>query len=176
MLLDFLNRTDAETYYLVGDIVDGWQLERTWYWPREHTHVLHALIDKAKHGRRVVYVPGNHDEIFRRYLGQHFAGVEVRIDDIHTTADGRRMLVLHGDAFDSIVLYARWLALLGNFAYDVALTLNTGYNRLRRLFGYDYWSLSAWLKFKVKNAVQFISSFEEAVSDEAKRRKVDGDV
>jgi len=174
LLLDFLKNVDAETYYLVGDIVDGWQLERSWYWPREHTEVVQAFIEKARSGARVVYIPGNHDEVFRRYLGMHFAGIEVKLDDVHETADGRRLLILHGDAFDSAILCAKWLTLLGNLAYATALNLNTAYNRLRRLFGLDYWSLSAWLKFRVKNAVQFISRFEEAVSAEARRRRVDG--
>jgi len=173
-LLDFLQSTESANLYLVGDIVDGWQLKRSWYWPESHDQVVQALLRKARKGTRVVYVPGNHDEVFRRYCGVHFAGIEVRQDVVHVTADGRRLLVLHGDLFDNIVRYARWVALLGDVAYQLALELNTWYNVVRRKFGLRYWSLSAYLKHKVKNAVQFVADFEEAVADEAQRRGVDG--
>jgi len=173
-LLDFLRSTDSTTLYLVGDIVDGWQLKRSWYWPESHDQVVQTLLRKARKGTRVVYVPGNHDEVFRRYFGVHFAGIEVRQDAVHVTADGRRLLVLHGDLFDNIVRYARWVALLGDVAYQLALELNTWFNVVRRKFGLPYWSLSAYLKHKVKNAVQFVADYEKAVADEAQRRGVDG--
>lgn len=173
-LLDFLRHTEAETIYLVGDIFDGWRLRRSWYWPQTHNDVVQKLLRKARKGTRLIYVPGNHDEVLRDYTGQHFGGVEVRQDTIHVTADGRRLLVMHGDAFDGIVTYARWLALLGDWGYSIALTANTWFNMLRRRLGFGYWSLSAYLKHRVKNAVQFIASFEEAVAEEARRRKVDG--
>ncbi|MGM0561704.1 MAG: UDP-2,3-diacylglucosamine diphosphatase [Pseudomonadota bacterium] len=173
-LLDFLRHTEAETIYLVGDIFDGWRLRRSWYWPQAHNDVVQKLLRKARKGTRLIYVPGNHDEVLRDYTGQHFGGVEVRHDTIHETADGRRLLVMHGDAFDGIVSYARWIALLGDWAYGVVLTANTWFNLLRRRLGFGYWSLSAYVKHRVKNAVQYIAHFEEAVAEEARRRKVDG--
>ena len=173
-LLDFLKQTSCERLYLVGDVVDGWRLKRAWYWPQAHNDVVQKLLRKARKGTRVIYVPGNHDEAFRDYCGVHFGGVEVRSDDVYETPEGRRFLVTHGDAFDGIVRYHRWLALLGDWAYNAALALNTLVNRLRRRLGFGYWSLSAFLKLKVKNAVQFIADFEQAVADEARRRGVDG--
>jgi UDP-2,3-diacylglucosamine pyrophosphatase LpxH len=173
-LLDFLKHSTAEHIYLVGDIVDGWRLKRSWYWPQAHNDVVQKLLRKARKGARVIYVPGNHDEGFRAYCGVHFGGVEVMQDDVYVGATGKRYLVIHGDAFDSIVRYHRWLALLGDWAYRLALACNTWVDRLRRRAGFGYWSLSAYLKLKVKNAVQFIDDFETAVADEARRRGVDG--
>lgn len=173
-LLDFLRHTDCETLYLVGDIFDGWRLKRTWYWPQAHNDVVQKLLRKVRKGMRLIYVPGNHDEVLRGYLGMHFGGVEVRKDAIHETADGKRLLVIHGDEFDGVVKYARWLALLGDWAYVTMLEVNTWFNFLRRKLGFGYWSLSAYLKHRVKNAVQFIGNFEEAVVAEARRQGVDG--
>ncbi|MGF1593899.1 MAG: UDP-2,3-diacylglucosamine diphosphatase [Kiloniellaceae bacterium] len=173
-LLDFLKHNDCETLYLVGDIFDGWRLKRTWYWPQAHNDVVQKLLRKVRKGMRLVYVPGNHDEVLRGYPGMHFGGVEVRKEAIHETADGRRLLVIHGDEFDGVVKYARWLALLGDWAYVVMLQVNTWFNYLRRKLGFGYWSLSAYLKHRVKNAVQFIGDFEAAVVAEARRQGVDG--
>lgn len=173
-LLDFLRHTDCETLYLVGDIFDGWRLKRTWYWPQAHNDVVQKLLRKVRKGMRLIYVPGNHDEVLRGYLGMHFGGVEVTKQAIHETADGKRLLVIHGDEFDGVVKYARWLALLGDWAYVTMLEVNTWFNFLRRKLGFGYWSLSAYLKHRVKNAVQFIGNFEQAVVDEAKRHGVDG--
>jgi UDP-2,3-diacylglucosamine pyrophosphatase LpxH len=174
LLLDFLRHHDAETIYLVGDIVDGWRLQRAWYWPQEHNDVVQKLLRKARKGARVVYVPGNHDEFLRDYLGTHFGGVEVVDSIIHETADGRRLLVIHGDQFDIVVRHAKWLAFLGDWAYTAALGVNTWLNVGRRKIGLTYWSLSAWAKLKVKNAVSFIGKFEDALTAEARRRAVDG--
>lgn len=173
-LLDFLRLHDAETIYLVGDIVDGWRLQKTWYWPQSHNDVVQKLLRKARKGTRIIYVPGNHDECFRDYCGTHFGGVEVMLEAIHETADGKRMLVIHGDKFDGVVLYAKWLARLGDWSYITLLKLNTVFNTVRRRFGLRYWSLSAYLKLKVKNAVQFIGTYETAVAEEARRKGVDG--
>lgn len=173
-LLDFLRHTECDILYLVGDIVDGWRLKRQWYWPQSHNTVVQKILRKARAGTKVIYVPGNHDEAFRDYTGVHFGGIRVMRDTIHKTADGRRLLVIHGDAFDGVVKYARWLALLGDWAYNLCLTLNNWFNYLRRRLGFGYWSLSAYLKNKVKNAVQFVDNFEQAVTEEARRRKVDG--
>ena len=173
-LVDFLRSNDAETIYLVGDIIDGWRLNKSWYWPQAHNDVVQKLLRKVRKGAQVVYIPGNHDEWLRDYVRLQFGGVEVVDEAIHTTADGRRLLVLHGDAFDAVVKHARWLALLGDGAYTLALWLNRHFNTLRRRLGYPYWSLSAYLKRQVKNAVAHIASFAEAVVDEARRRGVDG--
>ncbi|MBA5777729.1 UDP-2,3-diacylglucosamine diphosphatase [Stappia sp. F7233] len=174
LLLDFLKYNDAETIYLVGDIVDGWRMRRSWYWPQAHNDVVQKLLRKARKGARIVYTPGNHDEFLRDFLGTHFGGVEVQADAVHTTADGREFLIIHGDQFDVVVRHARWLAYFGDWAYVSALNLNTLVNIVRRRLGLTYWSLSSWAKLKVKNAVNFIGRFEETLSAEARRRKVDG--
>jgi UDP-2,3-diacylglucosamine pyrophosphatase LpxH len=173
-LLDFLRCTEARTIYLVGDIVDGWRLRKSWYWPQTHNDVVQKLLRKVRHGTRVVYVPGNHDEWLRDYAGLHFGGVEVVEEAVHVTADGRRLLIIHGDSYDMIVKHARWLAVLGDGAYTLALWTNHYFNKIRRVLGYEYWSLSAFLKMRVKNAVQYIGSFADALADEARRRDLDG--
>lgn len=174
MLLDFLKAHDAETIYLVGDVVDGWRLKRNWYWPQEHNDVVQKLLRKARKGAQIVYVPGNHDEFLRNYFGTHFGGIDVRDNAIHTTADDRRMLVIHGDQFDVVVRHARWLAFFGDWAYGAALGLNTYFNLVRRKLGFPYWSLSAWAKLQVKNAVNFIGAFEAALAAEAERQGANG--
>ncbi len=174
LLLDFIRHVECETLYLVGDIVDGWRLKGGWYWPQAHNDVVQKILRLARKGVNVIYVPGNHDEFAREYCGTHFGGLVVSHDAIHVTADGRRMLVVHGDEFDGVVRYAKQLSLLGDWAYAIVLGLNTWFNRLRRRLGFGYWSLSAYLKGKVKNAVQFIANFEDALADEARRRGVDG--
>lgn len=173
-VIDFLRVYDADTIYLVGDIIDGWQLRATWYWPQSHNDVVQKLLRKARKGTRVIYIPGNHDEFLREYLGSHFGGVEVVRDAVHVAANGKKYLVIHGDLFDAVIKHARWLALLGSGAYDLAIWVNTRMNQVRRLFGLRYWSLSKWAKLKVKNAVNFIGSFEETLANEARRRGADG--
>ena len=174
VLLDFLKHTDSEVLYLVGDIVDGWRLKRSWYWPQAHNDVVQKILRKARKGTRVVFIPGNHDEFARDYADHHFGDIEVACETVHVTLGGQRLLVLHGDAFDGVVKYARWLAHLGDWAYTAALSLNHWLNVARRRMGLPYWSLSAYLKHKVKNAVQFIDDYEQTVADEARRRGVDG--
>ncbi len=142
LLLDFLRYHDAESIYLVGDIVDGWRLKKGWYWPQEHNDVVQKLLRKVRKGSRVVYVPGNHDEFLRDYVGSSFGGVEVVDRAIHETADGRKLLVIHGDMFDVVVRHAAWVAHLGAGAYNAVLAINTGFNRIRRRMGLGYWSLS----------------------------------
>jgi UDP-2,3-diacylglucosamine pyrophosphatase LpxH len=173
-LLDFLRYHDADTIYLVGDIVDGWQLKSGWYWPQHHNDVVQKLLRKARKGARVIYVPGNHDEFLRDYYGTHFGGIEVIETAIHEAADGRRYLVVHGDVFDMVVKHARWLALLGDTAYDFAILVNRYFNAVRRRLGFRYWSLSQWAKHKVKNAVNYIGAFEQTLAAQAHRHKVDG--
>jgi len=174
LLLDFLKHNDSETLYLVGDIVDGWRLRKSWYWPQTHNDLVQKVLRRARKGCRVIYVPGNHDELFRNYTDLHLGGIEILAEAIHETADGRRLLVLHGDQFDAVVKYAKWLAGLGDRAYVCALVLNHWLNLLRRRLGYPYWSLSAYLKSRVKNAVEYVGKFEAAVADEAHRRGVHG--
>ncbi|HEU6443277.1 MAG TPA: UDP-2,3-diacylglucosamine diphosphatase [Microvirga sp.] len=173
-LLDFLRRYDAETIYLVGDIVDGWKLKSGWYWPQSHNDVVQKLLRKVRKGSSLVYVPGNHDEFLRDYVGVSLGGIALAEHAIHETANGKRYLVIHGDQFDLVVRHARWLALLGDGAYTAALFVNTYLNIVRRKLGLTYWSLSAWAKLRVKNAVNFISRFEELLAAEARRQEVDG--
>jgi UDP-2,3-diacylglucosamine pyrophosphatase LpxH len=174
LLIDFLKHTESETLYLVGDIIDGWRLKRSWYWHPRHNDVVRQVLKKAKRGTRVIYIPGNHDEALRPYAGINIGGIEVQLDAIHHTADGRKLLVLHGDEFDSVVLYSRWLAFLGDMAYSVLLTINVWFNWARRKLNLPYWSLSAYLKNRVKTAMQFVDCFEEAVARTARERQVDG--
>jgi len=174
-LLDFLKHNDAEYIYLLGDIVDGWRLKKNWYWPKKHNDVVQKMLRKARKGTKIIYIPGNHDEFLRDgLLEMQFGGINVMDTAIHTTADGRKLLMLHGDQFDGVVKYAKWLAVLGDWAYETMLVVNHYYNALRRKLGYSYWSLSAYLKNQVKNAVNFISDFEGVVADEARRQNVDG--
>ena len=174
LLLDFLRCHDADTIYLVGDIVDCWRLRSGWYWPQSHNDVVQKLLRKARKGAAMVYVPGNHDEFLRGYCGTHFGGVEVVERLIHQGADGRRYLVIHGDHFDLVVTQARWLAHLGDHAYGFALVVNRIFNAMRRRLGFGYWSLSQWAKHKVKNAVNYIGEFEKTLVMEARRNGADG--
>ncbi len=175
-LADFLERTSCETLYLVGDIIDGWRLRRGWYWDAHHDDVLRLVLKATRDGTDVIYIPGNHDEMFRAWLPMRLeiAGVRLCPDALHQTADGRRLLVMHGDEFDSVVRYAPFLALLGDRAYAASLVVNRWFNLLRRRLGLPYRSLSAWLKRQVKGAVRAIDRFERALADEARRRGVDG--
>ena len=174
LLLEFLKSVDVDYLFLVGDIVDLWAMRKNFYWPQEHNNVLRIILSKAKKGTRVIYVPGNHDEDMREFCGTVFGNLEIHREFIHNMSDGRRLLVMHGDEFDTVVKCSPWLARLGSTAYDFTLGLNRHVNSLRRLFGYPYWSLANYLKHKVKNAVQYISSFENAVAHEARKRGVDG--
>jgi UDP-2,3-diacylglucosamine pyrophosphatase LpxH len=174
MLIDFLDHVDSETMYLVGDMIDGWAMKKRLYWPATHNDIVWRVLKRAKRGTRIVYIPGNHDEMFRQFSGLHFGGVEILRQAIHETADGRRLLVLHGDEFDAITMSHRWLAHLGDAAYEGMMALNRWLNSIRRLFNLPYWSLSKYAKQKVKNAVSFISKFEEIVAHEAVHRGIHG--
>ncbi|MGO9391732.1 UDP-2,3-diacylglucosamine diphosphatase [Rhodoblastus sp.] len=174
LLLDFLRHNESEELFLVGDIVDGWRLKQAWHWPQAHNDVVQKLLRKVRKGTRVVFVPGNHDEFAREFLGMEFGGVEVVDHVVHETADGRKFLVVHGDQFDIVVRNARWLAHLGDWAYDFAIWTNTWFNVARRKCGLPYWSFSKWAKLKVKNAVNFIGDFEVLLAGEARKRGVDG--
>ncbi|WP_184303585.1 UDP-2,3-diacylglucosamine diphosphatase [Paucibacter oligotrophus] len=173
-LLDFLREVECEQLFLVGDIIDGWQLRRSWYWPQAHNDVVQKLLRKARKGCRVFFVPGNHDEFARKYLNHNFGGIEVVKEWVHETADGRKLWITHGDLFDGVIQCAKWLAHLGDTAYEITLKLNRYLNHLRAKFGLPYWSLSKYLKLKVKRAVSYVSDFEVAVAREARKRGVQG--
>jgi UDP-2,3-diacylglucosamine pyrophosphatase LpxH len=173
-LLDLLRCCEADVIYLVGDIIDFWRVKRGPYWPQTHNDVLQKLMRKVRKGSRLVVIPGNHDEGLRDYAGMHFGGVEVHRDIMHVTGRGRRYIVMHGDEFDMVVRTAKWLALLGDRGYEFALWLNHPLNWVRRHLGFGYWSLSAYLKYRVKKAVAFIGAFEEALAMEARRRGANG--
>lgn len=173
-LLDFLHKVECDYLYLVGDIIDIWEMKKKMYWPQAHNNVIRTLLGKAKHNTKVVYVPGNHDEVLRDFDGAVFGNVEIQNEIIHTTADNKKLLILHGDQFDSVVKISPLLAKVGSRLYEYLLRANRWVNFVRRKLGFSYWSLAAFLKHRVKNAVQYISNFEEAVAHEAARQGVDG--
>lgn len=174
LLLDFLKHIEAETIYLVGDIIDGWRLKSAWYWPQAHNDVIQKLLRRVRKGCRIIYIPGNHDEFLRDFVGQNFGGVELHEEIIHETADGKKLLILHGDKFDVVVNNVKWLAHLGDWAYDIAIGLNIAIGWVRRRLGLPYWSFSGWSKQKVKRAVNFIGAFEQAVVNDARKVDVHG--
>lgn len=173
-LLDFLRVNESDQLYLVGDIVDGWQLKRGWYWKQSHNDVVQKVLRKARKGTKVTYIVGNHDEVLREFLGLRFGEILIENEAVHELRDGRRLWVTHGDLFDGVIQYAKWLAYLGDTAYTMALKVNDHFNYLRHKMGMSYWSLSQYLKHRVKNAVSFITAFEEALTTEARRRGYDG--
>ena len=173
-LMDFLRTHPSDTLYLVGDIIDGWQLRRKWYWPQSHNDVVQKILRRVRKGCHVIYVPGNHDEFARDFIGHHFGGVEVVKEAVHVTADGRSLWIIHGDYFDAVVQCAKWLAYLGDNLYELTLRMNRHFNSFRARMGLPYWSLSAYLKQKVKSALNYVTDFEVAVAKEAKRRGHDG--
>jgi UDP-2,3-diacylglucosamine pyrophosphatase LpxH len=173
-LIEFLKSHTSDYLYLVGDIVDGWQLRRKWYWPQAHNDVVQKLLRRARKGCHVVYIPGNHDEFARGFVGHHFGGIEVTEEACHTLVDGRKLLLIHGDYFDAVVKYAKWLAYVGDNLYELALRMNRHLNRVRARMGLPYWSLSAFLKSKVKKALNFIADFEKALAHEAHKRGYQG--
>lgn len=173
-LLDFLKRTEADTIYLVGDIIDGWRLKKKFFWPQTHNDVIQKILRKARKGTRVVYVPGNHDEAARQFVDMKFGDIEILDEAIHETVDGKRLWIVHGDKFDGIMQHARWVAHLGDIAYTTLLIVNNYLNSLRRLLKMPYWSLSQYLKHKVKGAVSFISIYEKVMVTQTKRKGCDG--
>ena len=173
-LLGFLKNNKSDYLYLVGDILDIWQLKRRWYWPGDVNAILNKIIKRANKGTKVIFIPGNHDECFREYAGYKLGGVEVAQRAVHITIGGKRLLVLHGDDFDMVVQHHKWLAVLGSAAYDYLIWLNKILNAARGLFGLRYWSLSAAVKVRVKQAVLFMSNFEDAAIHEARRAGMDG--
>ena len=173
-LLDFLKNNTADTIYLVGDIIDGWALKKKWYWPQEHNDVIQKLLRKARKGSKVIYIPGNHDELGRQFINMTFGDIEIKNDLIHTALDGRRLWVTHGDLFDNIISYAKWLSFIGDGLYYVILRINHYSNTLRHKYGFHYWSFSSYVKNSIKNVVGYIENFEQLMAKEAKRKKCDG--
>ena len=173
-LLDFLKHNESDKFYLVGDIIDGWQLRKRWYWPQSHNDVVQKLLRKARKGTEVIFIPGNHDEMARQFFGMNLGDIRIEEEVIHVMADGRRLWVTHGDLFDGVMQYAKWLAYVGDTLYTFILWVNRWFNNIRSRFGLNYWSLSQYLKHSVKNAVSFIADFEKIMAREARIRDCDG--
>ncbi len=173
-LLDFLRHHDADTIYLVGDIVDGWQLRSGWHWPQSHNEVIQKFLRKARKGSRLIYVPGNHDEFLRDYFGTHFGGVVVTEQAIHVAADGRRYVVTHGDQFDCTIERGRRFAALGDTVHMVLASASAAVNLVRHVLSLPRWSLSQWARYKIKDALNYVQSFEQALTAEARRRQASG--
>ena len=173
-LVDFLDRHECEYLYLVGDVIDFWQLKRAPFWPQLHSDAIRKVLSKARAGTLVTLVPGNHDEYPRQFCDLQLGNIMVTREAVHRTLDGRLLLVVHGDEFDGITRYHRWLAVSGDVGYEALLVLNRWFNTARRHVGLPYWSLSAYVKHKVKRAVNYITAFEEALAHEARRRGLQG--
>ena len=173
-LYEFLLQTESDYLYLVGDILDFQQLARKWYWPVLNNRIVSLVLDKAKNGTKVTYLPGNHDAILRNYCGSSFNNIYIKDEIIHTTADGRRFLVLHGDKFDCVIQKSPWLAQVGGKLYEFLLRVNRWYNKIGNLLGRDYFSLSAYLKHRCKKAVNYIGDFEKHLMNEIDRNALDG--
>lgn len=172
-LLHFLRTHEFETLYVVGDLIDVWQLRRGIYWPQSHNDVIQKLLRAGRKGTRIIYIPGNHDEFISGFIGR-YGSIAVQTRAIHMTADGRRLLVIHGHELDTVVQNIKWLAYVGDVGYQILLRLNGPVNFLRRVCGFGYWSLSAYVKRCVKNAVSFIGAFEDAIVHYAKQGSVAG--
>ena len=174
LLLEFLKVSESEKVFLIGDIVDGWRLKKKWYWPQAHNDVIQKLLRKARKGVKVVFIPGNHDEAARKYIGVNFGDIIIKKEAHHTTLKGKKLWIIHGDQFDSIIKHARWLAYLGDKGYVILIRLNDLFNNFRQFLKLPYWSLSKFIKQKVKKAVSFVTAFELVMIREAKRRGFDG--
>lgn len=173
-LLEFLQSTESEYLYLVGDIFDFWKLKRKWFWSPINNRIIDLILDKARDGTQVFYLPGNHDAVLRNYAGTTFNGIKICNEIVHTAADHSRYLVLHGDQFDCIVQNKEWLAGVGSYAYEILLNINRWYNRLRELRGKPYHSISAAIKHSCKRSVNYISNYEQELADVVQEQKVDG--
>lgn len=174
MLLDFLKSFECEELYLVGDVVDGWAMSRTFFWPQEHNDVLQKILRKARKNTRVIYVPGNHDEFLRAFIDHTFGNISILQNTVYNGVDGKTYIIMHGDEFDAVVNNIKWLSRLGSWAYDISIQFNVFVSWFRKRFNLSYWSLSAWLKYQVKQAVNFIGNFEESLANYAKSKNADG--
>src|SRR5208282_3808657 len=174
-LLSFIREYDSEYIFLLGDIIDFWAMSRGVYWPAQHNTIVQKILKKARHQTQVVLIPGNHDEALREYVGSSFGNITLAREYIHTTADGKRYLLLHGDEYDQVTTYHRWISILGDVSYTFLIHLNRLLSLLRRKFGVSgYWSLADYAKRNVLQAVSFISNFEDAVAHNVKHRGLDG--
>lgn len=173
-LLDFFRYHESEKLYLLGDFVDGWRLPRSWYWSQSYNDIIQKILRKARKGTEVIYIPGNHDEGFRTFIGMQFGSIRVEREVIHTTPNGRRLLVIHGDPFDQVVKYARWLAYVGDQAYTLLMRLNDYHHGIRKRLNLPYWSLSRYVKTRVKRAIHYIERYEQACIDHARQQGLDG--
>ncbi len=174
-LLDFLREHPSEYLYMVGDIIDFWSMSRGVYWTTAQNTVVQKVLRRARHGDKVVLIPGNHDEALREHDGTDFGGIQVRNEHIHTTAAGQRFLLIHGDEFDQVTRYHRWVAVLGDMAYNTLVRINTSLSWVRRRLGMSgYWSLAGYAKRKVKTAINFIVDFEDSVIRAVRERGLDG--
>lgn len=173
-LLEFLKYNDSEYLYLVGDIIDGWRLTKKWFWPQSHNDVVQKFLKKARKGTNITFIPGNHDEGGRAFLGLTFGDIKIRNQAFHLTAKKKKLWIVHGDLFDEVIKHARWLAYVGDSAYTFLLWLNKWFNKIRKILNLPYWSLSQYIKLKVKKAVSFINAFETLMVKEASRRGCDG--
>jgi UDP-2,3-diacylglucosamine pyrophosphatase LpxH len=175
VLLDFLKHNESERLYMVGDIIDFWALSKRMYWPRAHNTVIQKILRKARHGTQVIYIPGNHDDNVRDYDDYVFGDIVVKNRYVHETADGKRLLVVHGDEYDTIAQNQEWLAKLGGLGYDWLVELNRGLRPIRRMLGFrSQFSLAAYIKFKVKNVVKFMSDYENSLVHSLRNQQVDG--
>jgi UDP-2,3-diacylglucosamine pyrophosphatase LpxH len=170
----FLKHVDCERLYLVGDIIDIWALKGRWHWPTTHNQVVRRILKLAKHGTHVVYIPGNHDDALRQWAGINLGDVRLALQAVHATANGKNFLITHGDEYDLVVQNQRLLSIIGGWAYDHLVTINRTINAIRGIFGLSKWSFSQAIKKKVKSACTFMSNFEVALMNEARRRGLDG--
>ena len=176
---DFMSSIECENLYLVGDIIDGWQMGRgSTYFPQSHVDIIRRFLNKARHGTNVFYVVGNHDEFLRKYLDfisqVHLGNIQIADEFVHTTVDNRKLWIIHGDLYDGVTRYHAWVSHLGDIGYNLLISLNSMFNRIRKVMGRPYWSLSAYIKHKVKGAVEFIGSFEVVVAKQCKKSGYDG--
>jgi UDP-2,3-diacylglucosamine pyrophosphatase LpxH len=169
----FLKCTESDTLYLVGDIIDFWAMKRGSKWTKAHNSIVQKILKKSRHGTKVIFIPGNHDEALREYCGLQFGGIELHQEFTHTTADGKTILCIHGDYFDMVTKYHKWIAVLGDVGYSFLISVNGYLNWIRDITGMGHWSLSGYIKKKVKQAVNFVSSFEDNVVKHAKHLNVD---
>ncbi len=173
-LLEFLKYISSENLYLVGDIIDIWAMNKNFYWPQEHNDIIQKILRKSRNGTNVFYIIGNHDELFRKFIPMHFGNIQIINRMVHETIMGKKYLIVHGDAWDGVMKYAKWLSKLGSITYDLLLRFNIVINFFRKLRGKNYWSLAKFLKYKVKNAVKYIGEYEKTLANYAKKKNFDG--
>jgi UDP-2,3-diacylglucosamine pyrophosphatase LpxH len=173
-LLEFFKTFECEKMYLVGDIIDGWAMNRSKYWPQSHNDVIQKLLRRARKGTEIIYIPGNHDEFMRDFCDFEFGHIILAKESVHVGVDGKLYLIIHGDQFDAVISHAKWLSHIGSWAYDVSIIINIYLNKIRKLFGMPYWSLSSYLKQTVKESVNFIGDYESTLSNYVKSKKLNG--